>query len=88
MEVDHIDRNPKNNKLENLRLVTRQQNSINKLDHALKGVHYRKDRNKFSAQIKVNGIKTHLGNFDTAEEARAAYLSARKLADELLGYSK
>ena len=86
--MDHIDGNPRNNKRDNLRIVTAKENIRNKKDHPTKGVHYRKDRNKFAAAIKVNGIKQHLGYFDTAEDAHTAYLSAINLADRLLGNIK
>jgi hypothetical protein len=81
-EIDHIDGNKLNNAIQNLREVTRSENqsniykpqSINKL--GLRGVC--KHRNKFMADIKVNGKKVYLGLFDTAELAHQAYLNAKK----------
>ena len=81
-EIDHIDGNKLNNAIKNLREATRSENqsniykpqSINKI--GLRGVC--KHRNKFMADIKVNGKKIYLGLFDTAELAHQAYLSAKK----------
>ncbi len=36
------------------------------------------DGNMFKAQISINGKVSHIGNFDTPEEAHEAYLEARK----------
>ena len=90
-EIDHIDRDGLNNRKSNLRnAVDKQglnQNSRNcgiRRDNTtgFKGVHFYKRKQKFSAQIVVNGKKIHLGYFDTAEEAHAVYCTA---ANELHG---
>jgi len=75
LHIDHIDRIRSNNKIENLRLVTRQENQWNL---PAKGFHLHKSNNKFRAQIRVSGKRIHLGLFDTEEEARKAYLEAKK----------
>ena len=74
--IDHIDRNPSNNKIENLRIVTYTQNQWN---IGSKGYNFRKDKNKWRARIKVDGKELHLGHFDTEEEARQAYLDAKQI---------
>ena len=38
-----------------------------------KGVHFMKDRNKFRAQIRVNGRNIRIGDYATVEMAAAAY---------------
>jgi hypothetical protein len=73
LEIDHIDGNPNNNCLSNLRKVTPSQNSINKkvrADNALKtkGVSVKKD-GRFVAQI--NG--KHIGYYKTLLQAAEAY---------------
>ena len=73
--IDHIDGNVINNKLENLRIVTQQQNSFNT---KAKGFCFHKKSNKFRARIMLNGKQIHLGYFDTEEEARQAYLYAKQ----------
>jgi hypothetical protein len=70
--VDHIDRNPSNNQLSNLRIVSQQQNTWNR---EAKG--YYKRNNKFKTEIKVSNKTINLGLFDTEEEARKAYLEAK-----------
>jgi hypothetical protein len=75
-QVDHEDRNPLNCRRYNLRLATNSQNKMNK-DVAylsctgFKGVS--KHGNRFRAKIWNNDQQYHLGLFDTAEEAAAAY---------------
>jgi hypothetical protein len=73
IEIDHINNNPSDNRIENLRLATRLQNEYNK---PKKG--YRFEAGKWRARIKVNGKQQHLGMFDTEDEARLAYLTAAK----------
>lgn len=70
--VDHINRNPLDNRRGNLRLCTSGQNGVNTGPRShnrlgVKGVqqHYR----KFQARITINGRRKFLGMFATAEEA-------------------
>jgi hypothetical protein len=86
-EIDHIDRNRLNNKLENLREATKQQNMMNKSKYnnnssGFKGVYFRKDLKKWAAYIQFNKKRTCLGHYLTKEEASAAY---QKKAAELFG---
>lgn len=82
-EVDHIDTNALNNKLENLRPATRAENTRNvgaRRDNALgiKGVSYNKASGKYIAQTTVAGKRKWLGAFSTPEAASAAYQAAAK----------
>lgn len=72
--IDHIDRNPLHNSIENLRVVTHLQNMWNQ---NAKGYCFRKATGKYQARIKVDGEEKHLGLFMTAEEAGSAYLEAK-----------
>jgi hypothetical protein len=79
--IDHIDGNPANNCIENLRTATRAQNNRNKKIGSLntsgiKGVRWDAPTKKWRAQIKVDYKTIWLGNFDTKEDAARAYLSA------------
>ncbi len=75
-EIDHINGIRDDNRLCNLRSVTKQQNAWNRHNH--KGYHFKKSKNKFEAVIKINYKRIYLGRYNTAEEARAAYLQAKE----------
>ena len=66
MEVDHINHDTLDNRKSNLRIVKASNNSHNRND--VKGV-YKTTNNKYYAQIMINGIKQHIGVFDTEEDA-------------------
>ena len=83
IEVDHINRNRKDNRLENLRFATRQQNiwnrGINKNNTSgYKGVFWNKQSNRWAAKIWLNYKQIHLGLFDSKEDAALAYNIAAK----------
>lgn len=85
--IDHINGNRLDNRIENLRDVTRQQNSWN-LQKAKSnsksgylGVCWRPTKKKWKAEIRINGKKVWLGHFATAEEASVAYQRAKKERD-------
>lgn len=75
MEIDHIDMDKTNNKIENLRLATRQENSRN---NSAKGFSWDSVNNSFISRIYLNGKIKHIGRYDTIIDARAAYLQARR----------
>jgi len=78
-EIDHICAiKPLDNRIENLRILNHQQNMRNNL-HYTKGYYYNKKHNKYQAQINVNYKIRYLGRYDTAEEAREAYLKAKAI---------
>lgn len=72
-EIDHIDRDKANNAWSNLREVSRQENNRNKSN----GHNIRKSCQKWVAEIKMKGVPTYIGRFDTYQEA----LEARKQAE-------
>lgn len=79
--VDHIDKNPLNNRKNNLRLATPQQNQFNRnysCNNKLKtkGVFWRSSKKKFIAQIKYNGKIIYLGSFKVLGDADDAYRKA------------
>ena len=75
-QIDHFDNDNSNNNIENLRVVTNSENQQNTL--STKGYYFHKRSNKYQAKIQVNKKLHHLGSYDTAEEAREAYLIAKE----------
>jgi hypothetical protein len=82
--IDHIDRDPTNNRIENLRLATPAQNGFNRLkglastSSTFKGVCRANLHGRlfWKASIKAKGKVYHLGFFDHEEEAAGAYAEA------------
>ena len=74
--IDHINRNKDDNRIENLRPLSFAENARNCGDK-----HHKYDlprgvtiqRARYKAQIKLNGKTTHIGIFDSSEEAATAY---------------
>jgi len=80
-DVDHINRNPLDNRRENLRICTHQQNQYNRTKQSnntsgFKGVSFNKEKQKFEARIGIDGKSKFLGYFDTAEKASECYKQA------------
>ena len=74
--LDHENRDKKDNRISNLRIITNQKNSFNT---KAKGYSYQKDaKRKWKAEIMVNGVSIYLGRFYTEEEARESYLQAKE----------
>lgn len=78
--IDHINRDPLDNRRCNLRLCTSSQNGTNKVAqvYRFKGINYRADRpySPWRATIKVNRVLHYLGSFQTDIEAARAYNKA------------
>lgn len=75
--VDHINGNRADNRKSNLRICSQQKNLINKSllsnnKSAIAGVYWDKERKKWCAEIKMDGIKCHLGRYNTIENATYA----------------
>lgn len=80
-EVDHKNRAKLDNRRENLRFATREQNQQNVLRSSAwpkKGIrkNHNKDHGRWTARITVNKKEMHLGSFDDADSAAAAYDAA------------
>lgn len=84
MFIDHIDRDTTNNKIENLRLATKQQNNHNRGNISgrvlPKGV--TKVGNKYRVRIMYNGKYYDLGTYDDMDEAGTCY---KESSDALFG---
>jgi len=83
-DLDHINNVKNDNRIANLRLVTRKQNMQNVLFHkhntsGFKGVSWHVPRGKWRAYIFCDYRQIHLGLFDTKEAAAAARVDAEKV---------
>jgi len=73
-EIDHINQDRSDNRIENLRIVTRQENKFNT---NAKGYSLIKKTGKFRARIRVDGKYYSLGCYSTEIEAKDAYQKAK-----------
>lgn len=83
MEVDHINRDPADNRISNLRLATPSQNAQNtgvRRDNksGVRGVSWYPQTQKWMAKITVNGKQKGLGYYKSLEDAKNAYLAAAR----------
>lgn len=74
-QVDHIDNDKQNNKIQNLRWVSNSANMVNK---PCKGYTWDKSKGKWQSQISCKNKHYNLGRFDTEQEAKDAYDEAKK----------
>lgn len=81
-QVDHINGVSNDNRISNLRLASNSQNQQNRrkvrVDSKTGVQGVSAVGAKFMASIKTNGRNVYLGLFGTIDEARAAYLSAKR----------
>jgi len=79
--IDHRDRNPSNNDIENLRLCNRAENQYNSskqhrpegCSSRYKGVSWDEGNKKWRASIRVDGTLRYLGLFDSEKNAAIQY---------------
>lgn len=83
-DIDHINRDRADNRIENLRAVTRSQNLHNKRmskrnRSGVRGVCWDNARQKWMAQIQIMRRNKTIGHFDDIKDAEAAYLKAAEV---------
>lgn len=86
-QLDHIDGDPTNNQISNLREATHSQNRVNASAYSLsktgiRGVHFHHGTKRFRVQLMRDGRSYHGGYFLRVEAAEAA---AHNLAKKLHG---
>jgi hypothetical protein len=89
LQIDHVDRNRLNNKLENLRLANNSQNMRNtdkrqNTSSKYKGVSWHKRDKKWHAKISIDNTKYYIAQFDNEIEASNAYQEVLALMEENL----
>ena len=80
--IDHIDANPLNNRIENLRPATEIQNHHNvaickRNTSSVKGVCWDKAKNKWMARCHYNYKSYFVGYFDSIDKAKMAIIKVR-----------
>jgi len=75
LKIDHINKDKLDNRIENLRKVTVQENGFNS---KCKGYSYNKLEGKYKAKIVKDSKAIHLGSFDNEDDARKAYLEGKE----------
>lgn len=80
VQVDHINRNKVDNRKSNLRICNNQQNNCNKSPYRKDGskVGVRKQKDKWMADITVNGQLIRLGKYENYDDAVNARIKAEK----------
>lgn len=82
--IDHINNDPSDNRIENLRNCTQHENAMNQSTQKVsksskyKGVSYSKTprlRKRWLSYITINKKRQYIGSFETEEEAAIAYNS-------------
>ena len=86
-EIDHKDNDRSNNAPDNLRPCNRTQNNLNRSNRStgesgLRGAYLDKRNARWYSHIQFGGQVTHLGTFETAQEAHEAFEAA---AEQLHG---
>lgn len=86
-EIDHINGNPRDNRIKNLRDVSRKENCRNTCipshnSSGIMGVSWHKRQKKWRAHIKHDGVYRHIGTFADLNDA----ITARKSAERDLGF--
>lgn len=83
-EIDHINGDKLDNRIANLRVVDRSGNLQNQQrlkshnTSGYPGVSFHKKSGRWQAGIRVDGVRTYLGMYDTPEQAFSAYLDAKR----------
>lgn len=80
-ELDHINHNKTDNRISNLREVTRSENLQNRPmlknnQSGYQGVHWEPGRKKWRASVAIAGKQRIIGRFGNRDEAHAAYCAA------------
>ena len=82
--LDHINGNPLDNRISNLRIATPAENSQNRIrannnsSHGKLGLSFDKKKQLWRARIGLDGKRIYLGKFKSQDDAYQAYLNAKR----------
>ncbi len=91
MDIDHIDNNSYNNNLNNLQQITRRENCSKdnfRRNCTSSYVGVKRHKDKWRANIQLDGKNIHIGIFKMEIDAHMAYLDIRDNPDSALKYRK
>lgn len=85
--IDHINHSMSDNRIDNLRLVSHQENHKNQRlrknnKSGALGVHFDRSRKKWVPKVMVSGTAIYLGRYDSLDDA----IAVRKEAGHLYGF--
>jgi hypothetical protein len=80
--IDHVNLDKQDNRIENLRIAYRSSNNCNQFVRAdntsgVKGVSWHARVGKWQARVQVRSKRTHIGYFDSLEQAEQAAIAVR-----------
>lgn len=84
-QIDHINGDPSDNRISNLRKATQLENAQNRRrpqknnEHGSLGITYDSRKKLWRARIGVNGKRKYIGKYKSQEEAAQAYIEAKRL---------
>ena len=90
IEVDHINNNPLDNRVENLQLLTNREHKSKHIKgvSTYVGVYFKKERNKWGSCIRINKKLIHLGYYEIEVEASRMYQLSLNNIDKYKGNNK
>lgn len=82
--IDHIDGNPSNNNIANLRACNNSENACNRQANknnklGIRGIYFCKEKKAYCARVHKNGKNVFMKRFKTIEEAESAVKEARRI---------
>lgn len=68
-DVDHINNNKSDNRIQNLRFLNRSKNNFNRKNNFDKSIYYNNKSKKWRLQLSINGKLNHIGCYKNKKDA-------------------